>query len=145
MNKILVKISIILMTIFIFTGCDKDYKKLSYTRYNEYFNNKSNYMTIDHSSDRGTEIIRDLESGNGTIQIMYIEFKTEDDASSYIKKMYSKKDGYKYKKENDVTIIKNTNGMYFKLYKIDNTVLYGISLEKKDKREINNILKDLGY
>lgn len=145
MKKILVNISIILISIIMLSGCGKSYEKLSYTRYNEYFNNKNDYVTIDHSSDRGTEIIRDLEAGNGTIKVMYLEFKTEESASSYIKEMYKKSDGYKYKINDDTTFIQNKNGMYFKLYKIDNIILYAISLEKNDKHEINKILKDLGY
>jgi hypothetical protein len=144
MKKVLVKLSVILMFVFIFTGCTKDYKKLSYTTYDEYFNNKTGYKTIDHSSERGTEIIRDLEAGNGTIQIMYLEFKTEDYANDYIKE-YFDASSYKKKVKDDVTIIKNTNDKYFKLYKIDNVIVYGLSSEKKDKGEINKILKDLGY
>ena len=41
------------------------------------------------------------------------------------------------KKEN-YTIVKSSKGKYFKLYKVDNVIVYGISLEKKDKKYITN-------
>ena len=43
------------------------------------------------------------------------------------------------------TKVKSTEGRYFKLYKVDNVIVYGTSQDKKDKKEINSILKDLGY
>lgn len=144
MKKNFKKIITLLLGIIILSGCTKEYKKLSYIDYNEYFNNKADYITIDHSSENGLEIIRDLEAGNGTIQIMYLEFINDEEAEKYIKQNYIE-NNYKAKIKDNYTYIKNTKSKYFKLYKVDNVILYAVSDNKKDKKEINNILKDLGY
>lgn len=145
MKKIIKKVLIITCAVLVLAGCSKDYKKLSYTTYNEYFNKKSDYITIDHSNDYGLNVVRSLESGNGTVQIMYIEFSDEKEADNYIENSYENDKNYKVTKKDNYTIVKSSKGKYFKLYKVDNVIVYGISLEKKDKKEINSILKDLGY
>lgn len=141
---VLLLVIILLIGIIFILNYNKEYKKLSYIDYNEYFNNKDNYMMIDHSSDSSLEIIRKLEAGNGTIQIMYLEFENEEDAEKYIDDNYNET-GYKIKNKNNYTLVKSTNNIYFKLYKVDNVIVYGVSEDKKDRREINSILKDLGY
>lgn len=145
MNKILKKVLIIVVGILLLAGCSKDYKKLSYTTYNEYFNKKDGYIIIDHSNNYGLEVIRSLEAGNGTIQVIYIEFKDSAEADNYIKNSYETNENYKINKKDKYTVVKSTKGKYFKLYKVDNVLVYGTSQDKKDKKEINSILKDLGY
>lgn len=144
MSKALSKIITLLLGIMLLSGCAKEYKKLSYVDYNEYFNKKTNYIMIDHSSDNGLEIIRELEAGNGDIQVIYLEFMNEDEANKYIKQNFSK-NNYKIKTTDNYTYIRNTKNIYFKLYKVDNVILYAVSDNKKNKKEIKNILKDLGY
>lgn len=144
MKKVFSKVITILVMIILVSGCGKDYKKLSYIDYNEYFNEKEGYLMIDHSSENGLEIIRDLEAGNGDIQVMYLEFMTEEEAEKYIKENFND-DNYKVKDKETYTIVKNTKNRYFKLYKVDNVIVYALSNDKKDKKEINSILKDLGY
>lgn len=144
MNKTFSKIITLLLGIIILSGCTKEYKKLSYIDYNEYFNKKANYIIIDHSSNNGLEIIRELEAGNGTIQVIYLEFNNEEEANKYIDDNYNE-GNYKIKNKNNYTFVKNTKNRYFKLYRTDNVIVYAVSNDKKDKKEINNILKDLGY
>ena len=144
MKRNLSKVITILIMIVLMSGCGKNYKKLSYIEYNEYFNKKQDYLMIDHSSENGLEIIRDLEAGNGDIQVMYLEFMTEEEAEKYLKENFDD-DNYKTKDKETYTIVKNTKNRYFKLYKIDNVIIYALSNDKKDKKEINSILKDLGY
>lgn len=145
MNKILKKVLVIAGMVLLLVGCGKNYKKLAYTTYNEYFNNKDGYTIIDHSNNYGLEVIRSLEAGNGTIQIMYTEYKDSNEADTFIKNAYGSNKDYKISKKDKYTIVKSTKGRYFKLYKVDNVIVYGTSQDKKDKKEINSILKDLGY
>ncbi len=145
MKKIVKKVIVLVCAILILAGCTKDYKKLSYTSYDEYFKDKEGYIQIDHSNDYGLDVIRSIESGNGSIQIMYMEFQDEKDAIDYIKTSYVSDKNYKVKLKDDYSVVKMTKDKYFKLYRVDNTIVYGTSLNKKDKKEINSILKDLGY
>lgn len=145
MKSIIKKVLIIGLATLVLAGCTKEYKKLSYTTYNEYFNNKDGYITIDHSNDYGLNVTRSLESGNGTIQIIYMEFQDEKEAINYIKTSYESDENYKISLKEDYSKVISNKGKYFKLYRVDNIVIYGTSLDKKNKREINSILKDLGY
>lgn len=145
MKKIIKKVLVICCGILVLAGCSKDYKKLSYTTYNEYFNEKNDYITIDHSNDYGLSVVRSLESGNGTIQVMYIEFQSEEDAINYIETSYQNDDNYKVSLNDNYSKVTSTKGRYFKLYRVDNIIVYATSLDKKNKKEINSILKDLGY
>lgn len=143
--KNIIKFVSIIFILVLFSGCAKDYKKLTYTAYNEYFNAKKGYVVLDHSTDFGLNVIRSLEAGNGDIQIMYMEFSDDKEAINYIKKSYDNTDKYKVKMKDDYSIIKSNKGSYFKLYRVDNIIVYGMAQDKKNKKEVNNILKDLGY
>ncbi len=143
MKKICKIISLVFLTIII-SGCSNDYKKLAYTTYNEYFNNKTDYVVLDHSDNFELNIVRNLEAGNGKIQFIYMEFSDDELAKKYIKDNYNKAE-YKVKENGKYTKIKNTKNRYFKLYRVDNVILYADSDDKKNKGEINSILKDLGY
>ena len=43
-----------------------------------------------------------------------------------------------------LNIKKQTKGTYFKLYRVDNVVINAVA-DKKYKKEVNKVLKDLGY
>ena len=138
----LFKFIFVFIFIILFSGCMKSYKKLSYTEYNEYFNNKNGYIILDHSSDYGVDIIRNLEAGNGKIQVIYMEFSDEKTAKKYIDLTY---DNYKIKEKGNYTIIKSNKGKYFRLYRVENVIVYAQSEDKSNKKEIKSILKDLGF
>mgnify|MGYP004468606989 FL=1 len=138
----LFKFIFVFIFIILFSGCMKNYKKLSYTEYNEYFNNKNGYIILDHSSDYGVDIIRNLEAGNGKIQVIYMEFSDEKTAKKYIDLTY---DNYKIKEKDNYTIIKSNKGKYFRLYRVENVIVYAQSEDKSNKKEIKSILKDLGF
>lgn len=138
----LFKFIFVFIFIILFSGCMKNYKKLSYTEYNEYFNNKNGYIILDHSSDYGVDIIRNLEAGNGKIQVIYMEFSDEKTAKKYIDLTYY---NYKIKEKDNYTIIKSNKGKYFRLYRVENVIVYAQSEDKSNKKEIKSILKDLGF
>ena len=145
MKNSIIKVIITIVVMVLVTGCGSDYKKLSYVDYNEYFNKKEGYMMIDDSSKNGLEIIRELQASNGDIQVIYMEFSNDEEARKYIRDTYTSEDGYKLKTKDNYTIIKDTKARYFKLYRVDNIIIYASANDKKNKREINNIFKDLGY
>lgn len=142
--KKLFKILFIFMTAFILCGCEKNISKLSYTTYNEYFSNKVGYIIMDNTSRYDLDVKRYLEAGDGNIQIFYIEFDSEKSANKYLEDYYSSKE-YKIKKYDTYTYIKSSKNGYLKLYKTENLIVMGTSIEKKYKRNVNRVLKDLGY
>lgn len=144
MNKFF-KVILLIFTILIMTGCTKDYEKLAYTDYQEYFNNKLNYTIQDNSKEYAINIRRYLEAGNGNVQVYYIEYAKEEDAIDYIKNSYLDKDGYKVKMNDNYSYVKSTKDRYQKIYRVDNVIIDVLTLDKKYKKEVNNILKDLGY
>lgn len=145
MIKKVLKVTIVVFIVVILSGCNNNLKKVSYIDYEEYFNKKSGYVIIDNSSNNGLEIIRELQASNGKIQVIYMEFMTDEEADKYINENYSKEDGYKIKVNDNYATIKNTKDGYFKLYKVENIIIYASSNDKKNRKNINDIFKDLGY
>ena len=126
------------------TGCVKKVDKMTFTQFNEYFfTNK--YDIIDNTNKYGIETRRYFEAGDGKIQFFYIEFDNNKNAKKYIEGMYSNQPGSKTKVTKDYTYIKNTKNQYMKLYNVDNVIFIGITYDKKYKRQVNKVLKDLGY
>ena len=118
--KKIIKLILVIFTAIMLTGCGKDYNKLSYTKYNEYFKSKDGYVILDKTSNYDYNITRYLEAGNGNVQVFFTEYQKTEDAK------------------------KNTKGTYFKLYRVDNVVINAVA-DKKYKKEVNKVLKDLGY
>lgn len=144
MKKIL-KLLLITLITFIMCGCGKKIDKLSYTEFNEYFSNKDGYMVIDNTSKYDINVRRYLEAGEGNIQVFYIEFDTENTAQDYINSLYLTDKTYKIKNYDNYTYVKSTKNRYFKLYQVDNVILNITAPDKKYKKQVNEILKDLGY
>ena len=144
MSKIF-KITLIMITILIMIGCGKNYEKLTYTDYQEYFNNKTGYVIQDNSSLYEINIRRYLEAGNGNVQVYYIEYAEEEDAIKHIEDSYLDKDGYKVKLKDNYSYVKSTRDKYQKIYRVDNIIINALTLDKKYKKEVNSILKDLGF
>ena len=82
--KKIVKVFLVIFSLVILTGCGKNYDKLSYTEYSEYFNSKHEYVVLDKSSSYGITTTRYLEAGNGNVQVFYIEYAKTDDAIKYV-------------------------------------------------------------
>ncbi len=140
--KNILKITLVVIITILLTGCKK-YDKLAYTSYNEYFNSKDGYVILDKTSDYDIDVRRYLEAGNGNVQVYYIEFATEDLAIDYVKNLYENQNGYKVK--NNYSYVKSTKNQYFKLYRVDNVIINAVSSDKKYRKNVNEVLKDLGY
>lgn len=142
--KKIVKVFLIIFSLVILTGCGKNYDKLSYTEYSEYFNSKHEYVVLDKSSSYGITTTRYLEAGNGNVQVFYIEYAKTDDAIKYVNDLYKDKKHYKLKTKNNYSYVKSTKDKYFKLYRVDNVIVNAVA-DKKYKKDVNKVLKDLGY
>ena len=142
--KRILKIFSVLFFVVILSGCNKDLEKVSYTDYNEYFNSKDGYTILDKSSDYDLSVIRYLEAGNGNVQVFFTEYQKTEDAKKEIEDLYKNQKNYKFKEKDNYTYVKNTKGTYFKLYRVDNVVINAVA-DKKYKKEVNRVLKDLGY
>lgn len=139
--------AIILLSLSLVTlvGCSKRYEKVTYTNYQEYFKNKDGYIISDNSIDHDMIIKRYLEASNNNVQVYYIEYADEDDAIVYMKDSFENKDDYKLRMKDNYSYAKSTKGKYQKVYRVDNVIINVIARDKKYKKEVNNILKDLGY
>ena len=144
MKKIL-KITLTIFVIFIMAGCGKSYEKLTYTDYMEYFNKKQGYTIQDNSKYYDIDIRKYYEAGNGKVQILYIEYAKNEDAVKYIEESYLDKKDYKVKLNDDYSYVKSTKDKYLKIYRVDNVIISVMALDKEYKKDVNNILKDLGY
>lgn len=142
--KRILKIFSVLFFVILLSGCNKNLEKVSYTDYNEYFNSKDGYTILDKSSDYDLSVIRYLEAGNGNIQVFFTEYQKTEDAKKEIEDLYKNQKNYKFKEKDNYTYVKNTKGTYFKLYRVDNVVINAVA-DKKYKKEVNKVLKDLGY
>ena len=143
MKKIL-KIFILIITVITLSGCG-EINKVTYTKFNEYFSNKDGYDIINNTDKYDIDIRKYIEAGNGNVQIFYIEFANKKYANDYVKKIYKADKNYRVKYADGCTYIKTTKNKYEKAYKIDNTLVIGSTTNKKYKRDVNKILKDLGY
>lgn len=142
--KRILKIFSVLFFVILLSGCNKNLEKVSYTDYNEYFNSKDGYTILDKSSDYDLSVIRYLEAGNGNVQVFFTEYQKTEDAKKEIEDLYKNQKNYKFKEKDNYTYVKNTKGTYFKLYRVDNVVINAVA-GKKYKKEVNKVLKDLGY
>ena len=95
--KKIVKVFLVIFSLVILTGCGKNYDKLSYTEYSEYFNSKHEYVVLDKSKDYDITTTRYLEAGDGNVQVFYIEYAKTDDAIKYVNDLYKDKKYYKLK------------------------------------------------
>ena len=142
--KKIIKLILVIFTAIMLTGCGKDYNKLSYTKYNEYFKSKDGYVILDKTSNYDYNITRYLEAGNGNVQVFFTEYQKTEDAKKEIEDLYKNQKNYKFKEKDNYAYVKNTKGTYFKLYRVDNVVINAVA-DKKYKKEVNKVLKDLGY
>ena len=142
--KRILKIFSVLFFVILLSGCNKNLEKVSSTDYNEYFNSKDGYTILDKSSDYDLSVIRYLEAGNGNVQVFFTEYQKTEDAKKEIEDLYKNQKNYKFKEKDNYTYVKNTKGTYFKLYRVDNVVINAVA-DKKYKKEVNKVLKDLGY
>ena len=142
MKKIIKIISLILIVV-LSTSCVKNIQKISYTDFNQYFSKDNKYTILDKTYQYGINTRRYIEAGNGNIQVLYIEFDSSKKAENYVKDNYSK--NYKVKKYKKYTYVKSNKGTYLRLYRVNNIIVLGRTNNKKYKRELKKVLKDLGY
>lgn len=144
MKKIL-KGLFVLLFLFILSGCTKDYKPITYTKFIETFKSEMEYLVNDRSPLIGDKFERYVEASGKNNQFIFYEFKTEKEAKSYVKLNYKNKKGFSYKNKSNCIIVKSTKGRYFYLIQIDKTVIIGNTEIKSNRREIKRIFKKLGY
>lgn len=144
MNKFLKAILLLLIGLTL-VGCGKNYEKITYTDYQEYFNKKEGYIVQERSEGYDVTVRRYFEASNNNVQVYYIEYAKEDDAIQYMKDSFEDKGDYKLKLKDDYSYAKSTRDKYQKVYRVDNVIINVIARDKQYKKEVNNILKDLGY
>ena len=144
MKRILMVVMLIIISLF-FTGCTNNYKPITYTRFNEVFKNKNNFMIINQTLKYQDRFERCIEASGNNIQFIYYEFKTTEDAVNYLKDNYKGRKKYRYKSNNKVSTVKCKDNMYFEAVQVDKIVIVGNSPLKVNKKIIKSIFKELGY
>ena len=136
---------IIVISVFVLSGCNRNYDAITYTKFNEIFKEKKDYNIINQTLKYEDRFERCLEASGKNIQFLYYEFKTEEEARNYISDNYKNRKKYKFKDKKNYIIVKCTNKMYFYAVQVDKIVIVGDSPIKKNKKEIKKIFKELGY
>ena len=142
--KKIIKGILVLSLIVLLSACKK-YEAITYTKFIEVFNNKPNYIVNNQTLRYENLFERYIEVVGNNNQFAYYEFKTEEDAKKYITDNYTDRKKYSFKDHKDYIIVKCTDKMFFKAIQIDKIVIVGNTNIKKNKNEINSILKELGY
>ena len=144
MKKIL-KGLFVLLFLFILSGCTKDYKPITYTKFMETFKSDQEYLTNDRTPMMGDQFERFVEASGKNNQFIFYEFKTEKDARKYVKLNYKGQKNFSYRDKKNCIIVKNTKGKYFHLIQVDKTIIIGNTNIKSNKKEIKRVFKELGY
>lgn len=142
--KKIIKGLFIFSIMFILCACKK-YEPITYTKFMEEFNNKEGYIVNNQTLRYENLFERYIEVVGNNNQFSYYEFKTEDDARKYITDNYKDRKKYSFKDKKKYILVKCTDKMYFKAIQVDKIVIIGNTNIKSNKKEINNILKNLGY
>ena len=129
--KKIIKGILVLSLIILLSAC-KNYEPITYTKFTETFSNRDGYIVNNQT----------LRYEN---QFAYYEFKTDEEARQYITDNYKNRSKYSFKDKKDYIIVKCNNKMYFKAIQVGKTVIVGNTSIKKNKKEVNKILKELGY
>ena len=133
---------IIVISVFVLSGCNRNYDAITYTKFNEIFKEKKDYNIINQTLKYEDRFERCLEASGKNIQFLYYEFKTEEEARNYISDNYKNRKKYKFKDKKNSIIVKCTNKMYFYAVQVDKIVIVGDSPIKKNKKEIKKIFKE---
>ena len=138
------KILLVVLFVGVTVACQKNVSKVSYATFKEYFENKEGFSISDNTSSYDINIRKYLQAVANDYQIYYIEYDSEKNANKYIDSL-KESDDYKIEVYDNYTYVQSTKGRYMVLYKIDETIVIGMSNTEGYKSEINGILKDLGY
>lgn len=143
MKRIKYLLVLVLGVIFL-TGCKHDYKTISYSKFIEEFKN-SNYYVNDYTSKYDDLFVRYIDISGKNIEFSYYEFETEEKAKEYIKESYKDSDVYSFEDQKDYIVISKNSDGYFYGVQAGKTFVSGQSNSLSFKRDVNKVMKALGY
>ena len=135
----------VFLILVLFSGCAKDYKEITSTKFMETLRNEKGYLVNTHTPIYDSNIETSISASGENVQFLFFEFGSEKEAKDYVTKNYKDSDGYKFKDYDKYIEVKNTKNGYFYLLQINKIVISGNSDIKSSKKEIKNIFKKLGY
>lgn len=138
------KIIALFLLIFVVTGCNDNYNKVSYREFKGLFNDLNEYEIIDKTIINQGVFERSYEAGNTKYTYYYYEFDNKKNAEDYLSQNYQDEKGYSYKKNNKYTIVKHSMGSYMKAIRVDNVIIIGQGKNFFDRFEINKIMSKMG-
>lgn len=144
MKKIFKGLFVFLFLILL-SGCAKDYKEITSTKFMEVLKNETSYLVNTHTALYDSNIETSIAASSEKAQFLFFEFGSEKEAKEYVKKNYKDFSGYKYKDYGTYVEVKSSKDGYFRLVQINKIVISASSDIKSSKKEINNIFKKLGY
>ena len=144
MKKIFKGLFIFLFLILL-SGCAKDYKEITSTKFMEILKDENGYLINTHTPIYDSNIEESISATGENVQFLFFEFGSKKEAKDYVENNYKNLKGYKYKDYGNYIEVRNTKTGYFYLIQIDKMVIRANSDIKSSKKEIKKIFKQLGY
>ena len=144
MKRIIMAV-LLISSVFILSGCIKNNKAITYTRFIESFKDKDGFLVDNQTLKYEDKFERCLEASGNNVQFLYYEFKTEDQAKKYISDNYKNRKKFRYNDNKKYITVKCSDKMYFYAIQIDKIVIIGDSPIKSNKKIIKSVFKEFGY
>ena len=143
--KRIMMVVVLLIGILFISGCSSNPKPITYTKFIETFKDKDGFLTENQTLKYEDKFERCIESSTDDVTFLYYEFKSEEKARAYLEDNYKGRKKYRYSDNKKRIIVKCTDKMYFYAVQVDKSVVIGHTSNKKFKKVIKDIFKELGY
>lgn len=144
MKRIIMAV-LLVFGLFLLTGCIKNNKTITYTKFMEIFKDKEGYFINNQTLKYEDKFERCIEANGNNTQFLYYEFKTEEQARKYLEDNYKNRKKYSYRDNKKYITVKCTDKMYFYAVQIDKVVLIGDTQIKSNRKIVKNIFKEFGF
>ncbi len=136
---------LIIFGIFVLTGCTKNYKAITYTKFIETFSKKTDFIVENQTLKYENLFERCIEVSGINTEFTFLEFKSEEAARKYMLDNYKESKDYKLKDKKKYMTVDYKVNKYMHIIQIDKIVITGQTPVASNKKEVKNIFKELGY
>lgn len=138
-------IFVLMIGVLLLSGCGKNYKPITYTKFIENFNDSEKFYVTDDTLKYESIFERFIEVNGLNTEFTYMEFKTESEAKKYVKNNYENNSYYKYKTSGNSIVITRNQNKYVYGVQVDKIFVIGQTPNKKYKSEVNKNMSKLGF
>ena len=145
MKKVIKGLFIFLFLVLL-SGCTKDYKEITSTKFIDTFTEETEYSVNVQTQIYDFNAEKSVAASSEGVQFTFLVFESEKNAKSYVKTTYKDVEGYKYKDHGNYIEVKNSK-RGTRVIQINKTVISGDTILRtsKNKKEIKRLFKKLGY